>query len=368
MGASKSISWSHEIDRVAVTSPWRSSSGRHAVDTSPERIDLGHELVGSVLAPLVERAQQHRLAACGRPRSPGGARRAGSRPAGSAIARVGARWSDRAGGRPGRGRRAPRLAALASSTRGIWSWMTASTSSTVPAAASAWATSAVRPITRAARRVAGVVGLGPAEEQEEAADQQHRQRGQRPRQRVVGAAAVLDHELPRATGDVEHPGGAARTARRRSPRGPRRRRGGVKRLPAGRLRQGGLGEVGAGVDGGEEPDVGVPPLGLVSSGAPGAVERLHQEVGDGAVARGAHRLGEHRAPAVARFDGGGAADRVGEDVEAEHGAGRRRSSGYTASTGKYTRAVGGGDELTVAPIDDRVGPSSLLEVGAVLRR
>ena len=47
----------------------------------------------------------------------------------------------------------PTLAALASSTAGSCSWITRSTSSTVPAAASAWATSAVRPITRADRRV-----------------------------------------------------------------------------------------------------------------------------------------------------------------------------------------------------------------------
>ena len=118
----------------------------------------------------------------------------------------------------------PTLAALASSTAGSCAWITRSTSSTVPAAASAWATSAVRPITRADRRVDVVVGPRPAEEEHEPGHQQDGERGDR---RAPGRDRRRDRPAPPRSTVVRRPrprGGHPRTAGPRWRRGPRRRR------------------------------------------------------------------------------------------------------------------------------------------------
>ncbi len=221
-GPSKSTSWSQEIESVPATWPRRSSRGRQAVATRPARSASATSSSGA--CSRQSSRVRSRTGSPVRTTSVTGRRWSkGTSAEGMTI--PGCAPTDRPSRSTFRSRSIrPTLAALASSTAGSCSWITRSTSSTVPAAARAWATSAVRPITRADRRVASSWARARRKKRTSPATNRMANAAT---DELAGPDRRRDRPAPPRSTVVRRPrprDGHPRTAGPRWRRGPRRRR------------------------------------------------------------------------------------------------------------------------------------------------
>ena len=213
VGPSKSTSWSHEIESVAATWPRRSSRGRQAVGHQAGPLGLGDELVGRVVAPVVEGAEQDAV-----------------RPVRTTSV-TGRRWSKR---HLGRGDDDPRVradrpteaqhAAVAvdqadAGRLGVEHRRQLLLDHQVDLVDGPGGGQRLGHVGRAtdhAGRPAGglVVGSRPTEEQDEPGHQQDGERRDRELQAPIDVAAVLHLHGPRSSADVDARDGRPRTADR----------------------------------------------------------------------------------------------------------------------------------------------------------
>ena len=210
-----------------------------------------------------------------------------------------------------------------------------------------------------------VVRSRSPEEQDEPATNRMANAATESSRAAIDLATVLDLQRPRSSADLDH---ATDTPGRRLLGGGEELVAVAEREAApGRERVAHhVGQVRACVDRGDEPDVGVAPLGGGLEGSSRAVERLHEEERHGAAARGPHGRREHGAARVTRLEGRGPPHGVGQQVEPEHGP-RGRGLGDDRPDGVVHGSLRRRDELAVALVEDRTA-DLLLERRPLLGR